>query len=48
MGCSLCVCVYVADFVDASSFVAIFIVKMVQLSSTLCIVELVLSSCCIA
>jgi hypothetical protein len=30
--------------VDADSFLAIFIVKMLQQSSTLCIIELVLSS----
>ena len=44
----VCVCVYVSDFVDADSFIAIFIVKMVHLSSALCIIELVLSSFCIA
>lgn len=42
------VCVYVADFVDADNFVAVFIVKMVQLSSTLCVIELVSSSFCVA
>jgi hypothetical protein len=44
----VCICVYVADFVDADSFIAIFIVKMLQQSSTLSIIELVLSSCCIS